>query len=1158
MRKGTVTVGVLCAVILAGPAGAADYDDANTGNWTELDNTWTPTGDYPRTTGDTATVDEYQVTVNSNITEANSILPDLITVAGSGTLYAAGKRIDAPLKLTGGQVTSRDSDWYGSISVGGSATIHEAHAGWQSDTLIYGALADDGANTGVITNTASDMNAIHLMASSSGFTGGWDVQGYLRARADQALGSGTVTINGGQLAVEATQTAGTGPALVRINSGFLNAQKGLDWLVEINGGSYRAGPATLTGTIHVTAAGGALWGYGLDRRPDFAAPITGTGDLTLTKDSSAKGLTLSGDNSGYSGDITVKTSVLLQNANALGTGTTTVVAGGDLLMYQTDLAGDVVVNGGAFGGYYNGSATVEHSGRLILPVDGALKASGGLDRTVTVLQSGTVTGAGKLTAKSDTSQAKLTIELSNPGNDYAGGTSLAEFTHYSSKAHLYRDHAHWWRKMKVSAAGALGSGTVWVDRYRVETAADGSLDSPAAVIVEGGMLYVNSNETATVNVKAAGALAIGPSGAALTGTSFDSQYLIETGAILDYASVLSSVTPTRAQIAGGGQIYYGTTSFAGEESFGEDGSSLYAGLGTVDNDLSITGTMNENAGADGYSIYAQYPKIVTLNGAKLNVNDTAHAVSFKGKGSFRITSLAGNAEIIDLDGDPGQSGVSLMSADSLPSGVTLNVNSGYLYLNNGGGIASGAVVNLNDGGGMYLDKDASTGTVNVKDGGAVWANSVSRFGTAEFNWEEGSQLVLAARDWASVPAGSAGKATYLFGDRWGNTITGGLVLGANSRLMIAPGGYTAAYLKSASGPITTATGVNEAMVTAAPGYATRLDNKLALAGKKLIAGDTGTFQAYSYGGTELVEVTQDGTVWLNSGANEIGEIEVRAGTLRVDATDRLGGAACVAVAPGATLRLDYNSPTVAALFTGDGTILVGDGGSGSSRLTVGAGGGMAPGASVGELTVTGHLSFAATSTVAVQFDTTSGLTNDHILVSGNANIDNANFELDLPAPSTHFAPGSINTALLTGGSLNGTGTLSLAAGMAPALAAHWDISTALQTDATTASLVLTGTSWTARKGNANLDNIVDVLDLARLANNFGKDVANGDEVTWLEADFNLDGKVDVLDLAAIANNFGQSGSVGATGEAGGAPVPEPSALAVVALGGLALIRRRRR
>jgi hypothetical protein len=94
----------------------------------------------------------------------------------------------------------------------------------------------------------------------------------------------------------------------------------------------------------------------------------------------------------------------------------------------------------------------------------------------------------------------------------------------------------------------------------------------------------------------------------------------------------------------------------------------------------------------------------------------------------------------------------------------------------------------------------------------------------------------------------------------------------------------------------------------------------------------------------------------------------------------------------------------------------------------------------------------------------------------------------------------------------------------------------------------------ARAGDATGDNRIDSSDLAALGASWLK---LGGTFTWLEGDFNGDGQVDGTDLASLGAGWWWQGPWPSPAPTD-APLPEPATLVLLAMGGLALIRRRRR
>ena len=99
-------------------------------------------------------------------------------------------------------------------------------------------------------------------------------------------------------------------------------------------------------------------------------------------------------------------------------------------------------------------------------------------------------------------------------------------------------------------------------------------------------------------------------------------------------------------------------------------------------------------------------------------------------------------------------------------------------------------------------------------------------------------------------------------------------------------------------------------------------------------------------------------------------------------------------------------------------------------------------------------------------------------------------------------------------------------------------------------------------GDMDLDGKCNVNDYAEFLHYLTTPPPAAD-ISWMTGDFNYDGVINVNDYALLLNGLTISAGLGTQSVDDGqvpnfAPIPEPATLVLLALGGLAILRRRRR
>jgi hypothetical protein len=736
----------------------------------------------------------------------------------------------------------------------------------------------------------------------------------------------------------------------------------------------------------------------------------------------------------------------------------------------------------------------------------------------------------------------------------------------------------------------LGGGTFQADSLVIGKAGAGVFSQTGGSGTIGGTITIADGESAT------GAMNIS-NGDLTAGAVVNRGAFSQTGGTLSTASLTNDTIGTASVAAGAilaadiisnfgvfsqtGGLLSGSTILGTFENTGEftlsagtfrshlvnSGSFTYKG-GTFEGDMENWGAFTQTHSFEAAGGIVNYGYLTTLQG--LTISGKAVGIS-----NFGILEMRAGASIVGAGGITNEAGGLLTGAGTIrtilanhgslqPAGIFIVTgavtNDGLISLGltrsvlaNGGFTNSGLVelAGGNVGGVNGFNRPGGIihgyGVVSVpltNDGGLIHANASGtltinslaggNINGGELRVENGSTLTVTSAFTSQGTAVLNGLNAVLSGgaitNAAGATIRGqGRVANTvlNSGVVRAEGGQ---LTLSGSGATNTSTGTIQAAAGASVFYTQGLATN---AGAIALSG--GTFDNNNRTLTNNGFITGYGTVragWLtNSSGKNIG---VGSGNLDVIGPVTNGGT--ITTQAGRTTTF-YNAVNGNGTFPGTGTV---------AFL-----GGYSPGSSPGIIAFGGDVTFGGFGVLKMELaenDNTNPAVPryDALHVARNVSLGGI-LNLDW-VPRTGEAAskfGGTYDLITYAGQLDGTFTVQC------------DFSAYIE-GINYAADVGGGLKAVRLKlhdlldGDADLNGMVGYNDLLALATGFG-----GSNKGWYSGDFSLDGQVDALDYILLKTGFGRSVSISGSVPIPGS-VPEPATLSLLALGGLAMIRRRRK
>ena len=876
------------------------------------------------------------------------------------------------------------------------ADMTGATAGGQGGTGTWNATNTNW--TGSPTSAVNDVwrSGVGIFGGTAGtvtVTGAQAVQG-LQFIVDgyQLVGSGSLTlmgdpnstvaqsffnVNGGVGATIATTLTGAGIGLNKLGAGTLTLT-GTDSYTGLT--SINAGTLALTGTGSIAASSGVVDGGVFDiSGTTSGASITtlsGAGSVTLGAETltltNASG-TFAGAASGTGGLTVSGGTETLTGANTY-TGVTAIGAGATLALSGTGsiASSSGVADAGTF------SLAALSSGPSITSLSGAGSVTLGAETLTLTNASGTfsgvASGTGGLTLAGGT-------ETLTGANTYTGATSINAGT-----------------TLALSAAGSIAasSGVADAGTFNIAGHANGTtiagLSGTGSVILGANTLTLTNGGTFAGVASGTGGLTIAAGNETLTGNNtYTGTTTVSGGALtLGVGGTTGSVAGPIALASGVLTINHSNgVTLAGAISGG--GSLVQAGAGTT-----------VLTGADSYTGLTSI---------------TAGTLALSGAGSIAASSGVVDGGVFDISGTT--SGASITTLSGAGS-VTLGAET--LTLTNASGTFAGAAsgtggLTVSGGTETLTGANTYTGVTAIGAGATLALSGTGSIASSSGVADAGTFSLAALSSGPSITslsgAGSVtlGANTLTLTNAAGTfsgvaSGTGGLTLAGGTETLTGANTYTGAT--AINGGTLTLGGTGSALpatsvVTVASGAT------LALASNQTL-GSLSSTGAVNLG-SSVLSINANGATTTISGpiVGTGGLTKIGGGELFLTGTDTFSGPTTVAAG---ILAINGALPnSVVSVLSGGA--LHGSGVAGN--VAIGAGGIIAPGNSIGTLTVAGNLTLAPTA--IYQDEVNAAGASDLIQVGGKATLGGTVQVLAAPGS---YARQTIYTILTAAGGVTGT------------------------------------------------------------------------------------------------------------------------------------------